>query len=586
MAKRAYKLFFLLLLLSIVTWSSGVTVVGFYVDARQIVESLSPIQGISSLKNNMVHPSPIRIIVVADNKVLDSLSKEGIPVLLYLNQRCLAKNLRKSKLPTTSWLSTYILSVLQCTDPTSIIVNSGYSSETGNNPLTLLLGTLHSVHLALVDFKLNHQVKVAVAFSVSNLENLDRKHTRELHRIVEFVIRHRARILLETRIEGESSIRHHFTEKMTKVVVSATTALPYSDISIVLNVSSCTVPPRVALLEDFDKKKMRSTKTCIQNVGQYFELFVGIPVDNEQMLHYSHRELLGTVEKPISVTRISKHDTIDPPTTFNPAIPITNPVTTPVTIPYANPTPTIVTVPSTYPVDPVPITPTNPSTTPIRVPPITEPIINPVNPPFTVPMTTPIFNPVTTYPFPPPGIIPVTTPVPNPIPSPLTTDSPTILGQTWCVARTDALENALQAALDYACGIGGADCSAIQQMGSCYSPNTLQSHASYAFNSYYQKNPLVPNCDFGGTAIIVNNNPSTASCIYKVSSSSSTDASSSSSPSVLNTRNPATATATNFGSDQPPRSSTTVSISTNLKPMLPSLIMALSVVFGKLFIHI
>ncbi|KAF5185700.1 Carbohydrate-binding x8 domain-containing protein [Thalictrum thalictroides] len=540
------------------------TEVGFYVDVRKIVETSSPIQTISSPKNIKVHPYPIRLLV-ADNKVLNSLSNRGVPVTLYLN-RCLAKNLRKSKLSTTPCLPTYVLSVLQCTNTSSIIVDSGYSSETGKNLLTLLLHTLHSVHLALVDFKFEDKVKVAVAFQVSDLEILDRKkHTRELNRAIEFASRHKACIvLLETR----------------KAVASAATALPSSDISEVLKVKTLTVP-RAAEVEDFVRKVTRSTKTRIHSMGQNLELLVGISVDNEQTFHYSRRELLDTVEKHISVTRISKHDTIDPPTTFNPAIPVTNPVTTPVTIPYANPTPTIVTVPSTYPVDPVPITQPNPSTTPIMVPPITEPIINPVNPPLTVPTTTPIFNPVTTYPFPPPGIIPVTTPVPNSIPSPLT-DSPTILGQTWCVARTDALENALQSSLDYACGIGGADCSAIQQTGSCYSPNTLQSHASYAFNSYYQKNPLVPNCDFGGTAIIVSSNPSSASCIYQVSS---TEASSSSSPAELNTRNPATATVTNFGSDQPPSSSTSVSISSNLKPVLPSLIMAVSFLIGKLFTH-
>lgn len=81
------------------------------------------------------------------------------------------------------------------------------------------------------------------------------------------------------------------------------------------------------------------------------------------------------------------------------------------------------------------------------------------------------------------------------------------------MAKTGASETALQSALDYACGVGGADCSTIQQGGSCYNPNSLQNHASFAFNSYYQKNPAPTSCDFGGTAALVNNNPS-QSCLF------------------------------------------------------------------------
>nr|CDM83470.1 unnamed protein product [Triticum aestivum] len=73
-------------------------------------------------------------------------------------------------------------------------------------------------------------------------------------------------------------------------------------------------------------------------------------------------------------------------------------------------------------------------------------------------------------------------------------------------------------ALDYACGYSGVDCSAIQTGGSCFNPDTIHDHASYAFNSYYQKNPLPTSCDFGGTATITTTDPSSGSCQYPASS--------------------------------------------------------------------
>jgi hypothetical protein len=82
--------------------------------------------------------------------------------------------------------------------------------------------------------------------------------------------------------------------------------------------------------------------------------------------------------------------------------------------------------------------------------------------------------------------------------------------QTWCVAKSEATTQQLIDALNYACGpVAGADCGPIQPSGSCYDPNTLQSHASYAFNSYYQiKKQASGTCDFAGSANVVSIDPS------------------------------------------------------------------------------
>ncbi|CAJ1962506.1 unnamed protein product [Sphenostylis stenocarpa] len=87
--------------------------------------------------------------------------------------------------------------------------------------------------------------------------------------------------------------------------------------------------------------------------------------------------------------------------------------------------------------------------------------------------------------------------------------------QTYCVAGDGVDLKVLQAALDWACGPGRANCSEIQPGESCFQPNNVKNHASYAFDSYYQSQGKSPgSCDFKGVATITTSDPSRGSCIF------------------------------------------------------------------------
>ncbi|XP_063942054.1 glucan endo-1,3-beta-glucosidase 1 isoform X2 [Daucus carota subsp. sativus] len=80
--------------------------------------------------------------------------------------------------------------------------------------------------------------------------------------------------------------------------------------------------------------------------------------------------------------------------------------------------------------------------------------------------------------------------------------------QTYCIAMDTIDAKTLQTALDWACGPGRANCSEIQPGETCYQPNNVKNHASYAFDSYYQKEGRnAGSCDFKGVAMITTTDP-------------------------------------------------------------------------------
>ncbi|GJV20052.1 glucan endo-1,3-beta-glucosidase 1 [Tanacetum coccineum] len=79
----------------------------------------------------------------------------------------------------------------------------------------------------------------------------------------------------------------------------------------------------------------------------------------------------------------------------------------------------------------------------------------------------------------------------------------------WLVGLIGGTAMLITLDMDYACGAGGADCAAIRPNGSCYVPDSVVAHASYAFNSYWQKNKKNGGmCGFQGTAMLITSDPS------------------------------------------------------------------------------
>ncbi|KAI9088979.1 hypothetical protein K1719_029258 [Acacia pycnantha] len=131
------------------------------------------------------------------------------------------------------------------------------------------------------------------------------------------------------------------------------------------------------------------------------------------------------------------------------------------------------------------------------------PSIAPELPPFAVPASSPHgFN------------LPPCNPIDNGSPQPHIG----VVQKLWCVAKPSVPAETLQEAMDYACGAGGADCEEINPQGNCFNPDTLVAHASYAFNSYWQKHKRNGGtCDFGGTAMLISSDPSFLQCRFVLS---------------------------------------------------------------------
>ncbi|KHN14216.1 Glucan endo-1,3-beta-glucosidase 1 [Glycine soja] len=513
------------------------------------VSSSSSSVGTTFFQKSKISKSEIRFSV-SDCKILSTLTNTNLSVDFFLNES-LVENFvsSKSKSSLVSWLETHLMNIIPQVDIRSIVVRCG-SECLGQYEMPSLIPILKSIHSFLSNLQLRREIKVSVAFPLSFLENLNALYGNDLLRIVMFLKKIDSFIMIEDIIGGELSTVQSVIERATL----AASILPCKDVPVVLTIKSHDIPNSMELSQ-FSEAVSKYLEAISHFTNRIVALIAQVYTLNDFLLlkREEGEEIcpLSLRENPSKVhIRRTLQDTTNTPTTVFPTNPTPpSPVITPPD------TPTIITVPST---NPVTVSPTNPASTPVTVP-STTPVVPlpPTNP------ANPVTNPVASYPPPSSGSVPVTSALPPP---PSTNAQAMPGGQSWCVAKTGVPQASLQSALDYACGMSGVDCSQIQQGASCYNPNSLQNHASFAFNSYYQKNPAPTSCDFGGTANIVNTNPSSGSCIYPSSSGAGASGSGTGSP-VL-------------GSQSPPDLNT--SYSAGLRPLLGCMVLAISLVTVRL----
>ncbi|CAN6305446.1 unnamed protein product [Urochloa humidicola] len=173
-------------------------------------------------------------------------------------------------------------------------------------------------------------------------------------------------------------------------------------------------------------------------------------------------------------------------------------------------------VPSVPPTVAVP--PHSPVSMPASPPPVAS-ASPPLTKPSTPPNSTPAGPPEMTVGMAPSGVPPPCWAPPTaPMSPPPWSGDAGNGGGLWCVAKPTVPEDKLLEAMDYACSQDGVDCQEIAAGGSCFYPDNIASHASYAFNSYWQKMKKIGgSCNFGDTALLINSDPSYLQCRFMLS---------------------------------------------------------------------
>lgn len=457
-----------LVFISCLLCCSGTSVRVSYNGSSLTSLSADPLQFLR--RNNVSHIQ----IFDENHGLLSVLCGKGIDVDLYMSMKNMMKA-SKSRALALAWVRREVASFTGCMNISHIIISNELMKK---NHVDLLLPTLKAIDSALGSLNLKHDIKLSASFSWSFIEDCFREPHKPsyqnfrgaLVQVMNFLHRPGSSLVISASCNEDLGLGNCSIGLTTRVI----SVIPDHQLPLQINLGSSSSSGPIDSVELGNRlssvvEKMNGTN------NRLLSLFVEKPRlyefehkqqvrEEEQLFPSSRRDLSsGGFE---SIDTMNQKDAVKslaaiPVIRLSSPIPVVNPTTTP---------------PS--PMTPITTTPPSP-TTPIT----TTPPTTPTNTPATAP--------------------------------------PTSSGQTWCVASPTASPTALQVALDYACGYGGTDCAPIQQGGSCFNPDTEKDHASYAFNDYYQKNPIPTSCDFGGTATLTNTDPSTSTCRYPSSSTSS-----------------------------------------------------------------
>ncbi|KAM6564181.1 hypothetical protein CsatB_024179 [Cannabis sativa] len=359
-----------------------------------------------------------------------------------------------SVLMAESWLRDHVLAYYPANRFTTIVVGSTIMCQKGQeHKLSLLLPSLKNIHHSLTRWGLEKDIKVSAVFSSACLAPES------------------------TYFNGE------FAQRFTKPLLEF---LQNTNSTYSLHPSF----PKFAPLPAETATLVSSHSKCMKKLGLFELNKVNVIVNNNPT-------------KPMSRKLSSLNpDALDP-------LPV-----------RPNPLPKVAySAPSNAAKPPQSSEPQIASPPQMMSPPLAQ-LVSPPHYPFSyAPESSPVFEPAASPPAFESASPPFGFTLPPCDPSPYHPGAPSphigMVHKLWCVAKPNVPADTLQAAMDYACGEGGADCNEIMPQGNCYNPDTVVAHASYAFNSYWQKHKRTGGtCSFGGTAMLINNDPSFLHCRF------------------------------------------------------------------------
>ncbi|KAJ0039552.1 hypothetical protein Pint_27906 [Pistacia integerrima] len=396
---------------------------------------------------------------------IQASSHSGLPIAVSVSVNNL-NEISGSVLMAESWLRTYVLAHYPASKITTIVVgNNVVCQKDQEDNLALILPSLKNIYHSLTRWGLEGEIKVSPAFSSNCLQpHLAEKFMRPL---LKFLLTANSTFSL-----NPPPMLYPLSDK------TKTNTFVSSHLESIKNLGLLT-PNNINVLVYIPKEAKPRSRKLSDSDSKVINPYPARPTPLPEISPI-HSSIGYSI--PAHVTKSPQpplsHSTSPPPLSFPFAAPppFNFPSDSPPPFDFPSDSPP----PLTFPSD-------SPPPTPFYKAPETPPETFPASPPygFSLPPCNPIDNTV----------------APSPEPT-------GVVQSLWCVAKPSVPAETLQEAMDYACGDGGADCEEIMPNGNCFYPDTVVAHASYAFNSYWQKTKRNGGtCSFGGTAMIINADP-------------------------------------------------------------------------------